>query len=52
MKCRLSAYLEPALMAQLSELAKRKKQSMSPSGRRKADTDALLYAACKEQCRG
>ena len=29
MKCRLSAYLEPALMAQLSELAKRKKQSMS-----------------------
>ena len=29
MKCRLSVYIEPTLMAQLSELAKRKKQSMS-----------------------
>ena len=29
MKRRLSVYLEPALMAQLTELAKRKKQSMS-----------------------
>jgi hypothetical protein len=29
MKCRLSVYLEPTLMAQLIELAKRKKQPMS-----------------------
>jgi len=29
MKRRLSVYLDPALMAQLTELAKRKKQSMS-----------------------
>ena len=29
MKRRLSVYLEPALMAQLTELAKRKKQTMS-----------------------
>jgi hypothetical protein len=29
MKRRLSVYLEPALMAQLTELARRKKQSMS-----------------------
>ena len=29
MKCRLSVYIEPSLMVQLSELAKRKKQSMS-----------------------
>jgi hypothetical protein len=29
MKCRLSVYLEPSLMAQLTELAKHKKQSMS-----------------------
>jgi predicted transcriptional regulator len=29
MKCRLSVYIEPTLMARLSELAKRKKQSMS-----------------------
>ena len=29
MKRRLSVYLEPALMAQLTELAKRKNQSMS-----------------------
>jgi hypothetical protein len=29
MKCRLSVYLEPSLMAQVTELAKHKKQSMS-----------------------
>jgi hypothetical protein len=29
MKCRLSVYLDPALMTQLAELAERKKKSMS-----------------------